>query len=37
VQQELGWDAERTEQEIAAVQRFYEIRASESAAEDDRA
>ena len=36
VQQELGWDAERTEQEVAAVQRFYDIRASESAAEHDR-
>jgi len=37
LQQELGWDAERTEQEVAAVHRFYDVRAIESPAEHDRA
>jgi glycerol-3-phosphate dehydrogenase len=37
VQQELGWDAEHTEQEMAAVRRFYAIPASGSVAEHDGA
>jgi glycerol-3-phosphate dehydrogenase len=36
VQQELGWDSERVEQEVAGVQRFYDIPTSEPAAAHDR-
>ena len=36
VQQELGWSAERVEDEVAAVRRFYEIGPADPAEDEPR-